>query len=131
MDLYPGARRYDDAVEQCRKALELDPNYSLGHFWLGLACSQKSMHNEALTSLKTARGLLGNIPYSIAGLAYAFARVGQRPEAEELLQEVAAFQRYYVDPYNLAIIHAGLGECDRVFDDLEKAYRDRSMWLAC
>lgn len=125
------ARRYDDAVEQCRKALELDPNYSLGHFWLGFAQSHKSMHDEALRSLQKARELLGGIPYSLAGLAHAFANAGHRPEAEELLQELVTCQRYYVDPYNLAIVHSGLGELERVFECLEKAYRARSMWMAC
>ena len=84
-----------------------------------------------MTSLQKARELLGGVPYSLAGLAHAFANAGHRAEAEELLQELVTYQRYYVDPYNLAIVHSGLGERERVFEYLEKAYRARSMWMAC
>jgi hypothetical protein len=50
--VYIHARRYDTAIEECRKALEIDPNYSLGHFWMGIALSQNSRHEDAITALE-------------------------------------------------------------------------------
>jgi serine/threonine-protein kinase len=130
--VYIHARRYDDAIEQCRRAFEMDPNYSLGHVWSGIAHSQKSMHEEALILLTKAREFLGGVPFSVAALAHAFATAGRRDQANELLEQLTApNQRYYVDPYHLAVVYAGLGEPERVFECLEASYRDRSMWLTC
>ena len=126
------ARRYDDAIEQCRKASEIAPDYSVCHFWAGLAYTQMSMHQEALSTLVRARELLGGIPFSVAGLAHAHALAGQRDEARELLAQLEArAQTEHVDPYNFAVIHAGLGETERAFDALETAYRDGSFWVSC
>jgi serine/threonine protein kinase/Tfp pilus assembly protein PilF len=126
------ARHYDDAIEQCTKALEMAPDYSLCHFWGGTAYSQKSMHQEALSAFLRTRVLLGDVPFSIASLAHAHVLAGQIGEARKLLDELTApGQRYYVDPYQLAIIYAALGEADQAFDCLERAFRDHSAWLTC
>lgn len=37
--------------------------------------------------------------------------------------------REHVPSYDVAIIHVGLGETDRAFEWLEKAYEERSYWL--
>lgn len=37
--------------------------------------------------------------------------------------------RAYVDPYYVAIVHAGLADLDQTFVWLEKAYEERSFWL--
>jgi tetratricopeptide (TPR) repeat protein len=63
----------------------------------------------------------------IAGLAHAFAATGRRAEAEEILHELQRQSKTsYVSPYAIATIHAGLGDKDRAFEFLEKAYRERS-----
>ena len=132
--VYIHARRYDTAIEECRKALEIDPNYPLGHFWMGVALTQKSMHEQAITALEKARGLvgLGRVPFTTSALAHAYAASGRRNDAEMLLQGLtASHQQNFVDPYHLAVVHAALGEPDRVFDLLELAYRDQSIWLTC
>jgi hypothetical protein len=38
-------------------------------------------------------------------------------------------RRQYISPYGIALIHAGLGDKDRAFEWLEKAFQDRSSWL--
>src|SRR5262249_19214727 len=117
---------------QCRKAFEIAPDYSICHFWAGLAYTQIAMHQEALRSLVRARELLGGIPFSVAGLAHAYALAGQRNEAREILAQLKArAQTDYVDPYNFAVVHAALGETDRAFDSLDTAYRSGSFWVSC
>jgi serine/threonine-protein kinase len=129
--VYIHARRYDTAIEECRKALEIDPNYPLGHFWMGVALTQKSMHEQAMTTLEKARGFV-DIPFAAAALAHAYAASGRRNDAETLLQELTtSHEQNFVDPYHLAVVHAALGEPDRVFDLLELAYQDQSIWLTC
>jgi hypothetical protein len=53
--------------------------------------------------------------------------IGKRAEAEKILHD---FERKmkggYVSPYMIATIYAGLGDKDRAFEFLERAYRERS-----
>ena len=50
------AREYDQAIEACRKTLELDPAFAGAHLGLGLACLQKSICDEAIAELRQALG---------------------------------------------------------------------------
>jgi tetratricopeptide (TPR) repeat protein len=130
--VYIHARRFDDAIEQCRKALEMDPHYSIANVWLGIACSQKSMHNEAIAALTKAREFLGDIPFAAAALAHSLAAAGRREQAAELLQKLGSSDQVnHVDPYHLAVVYAAFEEPDPVFECLEGAYREQSLWLTC
>jgi len=127
------ARRYDDAIAYCREALEMEPNFPLCALWLGIACTEKGMHEEAVASLQKAResGLM-DVPFAIGFHGHACARAGRRAEAENLLQQLMKpGQPFYADPYHVSLIQVGLGEPQRAFDSLEKAYQERSLFLSC
>jgi hypothetical protein len=49
------------------------------------------------------------------------------PEAAAKGFKLIALQRY-VAPYNVAIIYAGLGEKDKPFSWIERAYNDRGYY---
>ncbi len=36
------AGRYDEAIDQCRKTIEMDPNFAVVHWHLGLAVRAKA-----------------------------------------------------------------------------------------
>jgi TolB-like protein/DNA-binding winged helix-turn-helix (wHTH) protein/Flp pilus assembly protein TadD len=124
------ARRHSEAIEQCRRALELEPNYPWAHLWLGLACTETGVHAEALTALERAVEILGKVPFAEAALAHALARAGRHSEAAHCLDRLANVDQLYVDPYHLSLIYTGLGRLDQAIECLEKSYRDGSMWLA-
>jgi hypothetical protein len=66
----------------------------------------------------------------LSALAHAYARAGQRKEAQQLLSQLeAAGRRQYVSPYYLAIVHVGLGEKEQALSLLQKASTDRSNGL--
>ncbi|HVS65282.1 MAG TPA: protein kinase, partial [Thermoanaerobaculia bacterium] len=48
------ARDYDRAIEEGRKALELDPGYAEAHFNLGMCWLAQSMYQEAIEALERA-----------------------------------------------------------------------------
>ena len=56
---------------------------------------------------------------------------GKRGEALKVLADLkAASKRRYVPSYEIAVIHAGLGDKDETLAWLQKAYDDRdSSWL--
>ena len=64
---------------------------------------------------------------SAAALAHAYAAVGRRGKAKEIVDELQRRSRTsYVSPYMIATIYGGLGDKDKAFEFLEKAYQERS-----
>jgi len=70
---------------------------------------------------------------TVAALAHAEARRGNRDTAETLLEAlIARSDRAYVSPTRLAVIHAGLRNVDAALGSLEEASRLRAVdlvWL--
>jgi len=121
------ARRYDEAIEQGRKTIDLDPNYAMAHAYLGQAFIQKRMFREAVEELQKAITLAEQNPEVIAILGYAYAAAGNRKEAEKVLGELTeSAKRRYVPAFSMAAIYAELGRKDEAFAWLEKAYRERA-----
>jgi tetratricopeptide (TPR) repeat protein len=62
-----------------------------------------------------------------AGLAHAYAIMGRMAEAEKILGELQRQSKVtYVSPYMIAAIYSGLGQREKAFEFLEKAYDERS-----
>jgi serine/threonine-protein kinase len=123
---YYYARQYDQAIEQLRKTIELNPDFGLAYFYMGRTLLQKGMRSEAIVELQKARGLSGEDPETIAELGYAYGMTGRRAEAQKVLDELNELsKRRYVLPYFIATIHTGLGNKDQAFAWFEKAYEDR------
>ncbi|HEY3132941.1 MAG TPA: winged helix-turn-helix domain-containing protein [Acidobacteriota bacterium] len=125
-------RHYDRAIEECRKALELDSAFSRAHWYLGLAYAQQLRFEEAIAEFQQA-ARSGDVTFPLATLGHAYARAGRREEAQKVLSELmAASKQRYISPYAVATVYIGLGDKDRAFEWLEKAYQDRSevfVWL--
>jgi TolB-like protein/Flp pilus assembly protein TadD len=124
------ARQYDAALAQHLKTLELDPHSVWPHCELGRAYEQKQMFAEAIESFKQAISL-SRSSFPVAGLGHAYALAGWRDEAIRQLEELSRRAADgYVSPFNPAVIYAGLGDRARALDLLEKAYEERSGWIA-
>ena len=124
------ARQYDEAIEQWRKTVELDPNFWLAHYALALVYEQKGMYEEAISESKKALNLFVDSPWVLGGLGHIYAVSGHRNEAYQVLDELKErAQKCYVSPFDVALIHAGLGETDEALEWLEKAYEERNQWL--
>jgi tetratricopeptide (TPR) repeat protein len=61
-----------------------------------------------------------------AALAHAYAMTGKRAEAEKILRDLERKSKTsHVSPYMIATVYAGLGDKDKAFEFLEKAYQER------
>jgi DNA-binding winged helix-turn-helix (wHTH) protein/Flp pilus assembly protein TadD len=124
------ARQYEQAIEQYRRALGVEPKSYWPHLLLGWAYEQQGKFAEASAELQQAR-LLNDSPQALAALGHAYAVAGQRAEAQQVLAELQALAQYkYVSPYDIAALYAGLGQPEQTLAWLEKAYADRSGWMA-
>lgn len=124
------ARQYDRAIVQLRNTLEMDPSYELPHLILGQAYEEKGSFDLAIPELRKAVDLSHGTPLMVSALAHAYARAGQKTEAQQLLIQLeAASKHQYVSPYYTAIVYVGLGEKEQALSFLEKALKDRSNGL--
>jgi TolB-like protein/DNA-binding winged helix-turn-helix (wHTH) protein/Tfp pilus assembly protein PilF len=123
------AHQYDQAIEQCRKTLEMDPNFAMARYRLGMIQNLEGHYLEAVPELEKSVAETGS-PKAIAELGLAYSRLGKRDKALELLNELKEkSRRHYVSPFNLAIIYGGLGDNNRALDMLEQASKDHSPLL--
>jgi TolB-like protein len=121
------ARRYDEAIEQIRKTLELEPRFAHAHCWLGKAYLQKGMLREGLAELEEAASLPGgDSPLYRYWLGYGYARCGKRAEALKIVERMnAQEQKSFGSPWGIAAIYSGLGQKDDALAWLERAYQER------
>jgi TolB-like protein/class 3 adenylate cyclase/Tfp pilus assembly protein PilF len=128
---YVDARRYEAGVRQLQQTLELDPDYILANLWLGWGYAYQSRYDAAIAQVRRAVEASGQDVALWPELAYMHARAGQREEALQILERVLDRSRTaYVWPTLVAEIYVALGDHDRCFEWLERAYRERDELLA-
>ena len=67
---------------------------------------------------------------SVVALAHAYSAVGKKAEAEKILRDLERkLKATSASPYTMATIYAALGENDKAFEFLEKAYSEKSFDL--
>jgi len=124
------ARRFDDAIEQFRRILELDPNFIPAHCDLGASLEAKGMVQQALAEFETCVALSRGGPLYVASVAEAHARLGNKDIALKILSQLQASSDQYVSPTSIAFIYSSLGETDHAFSCQDKAYEERDASLA-
>jgi TolB-like protein/DNA-binding winged helix-turn-helix (wHTH) protein/Flp pilus assembly protein TadD len=123
------ARRYDDALGELNRTLEIEPNYANAYLYRGLSYEQKGMWKEALADLETSKRL-DNSLRSIAMLGEAYALSGDKAHALQILSELQSrAKREHVSPLYPAIVHTGLGDKDLAFSEFAGAVDERTTEL--
>jgi adenylate cyclase len=122
------AGQYDDAIAQARKTLEMDPNSAISYVLLGLSFLKQGDTAGAIAEFQEAKTPNPGAWYQ-GYLGYAYALSGDRAKAEQALRELENLDQY-VSPTAFATIYLGLGDQEKVFDWLEKAYQqqDSACW---
>jgi len=126
--LYSG--KYDRAAEQFKKTLEIDTSYVSAHWGLGITYRQLGMFKEAITELNKALELSGASPVISGHVGYTYASSGDAVAARKVLEELNQLsKRRYVSSVGVALIHTGLGDKDRAFEALQRAYDEHDFSL--
>jgi TolB-like protein/Tfp pilus assembly protein PilF len=120
---YASAHRLDEAEAQARKTLEIDPRFFLAHYYLGGIRQAKGHPTEAIAEYQQAFDLNGDF-YSLAALGQAYARAGNKAEAQKVLARLnEEAKSRHVAAYAWALLYLGLGDKNRALDELETAYQ--------
>jgi hypothetical protein len=106
----------------------MDPALPTAHTYMALACLRRGDPEQALRHLAVvASPTPGSVGY--AGQIHALA--GRRTEALAEIERLVALSGDRSAPaYEIATIHAALGDVDQTFVWLERALEDRSTLIA-
>jgi TolB-like protein/tetratricopeptide (TPR) repeat protein len=124
------SRHYDDAIRELRSAIEVNPDDAWSHWLLGFVLTAAGHPDEAIPVLDKTVSMMDRSPGSIGLLASAYARAGQRNDALRLIDELKQRRKKgYVPAAAFVIPYLALGENDRVFEWLERAYQEQSTMM--
>ena len=123
-------RQYDKAIEHLLRTVELDPNYPMTYWILGLLYRTTGRYELAVTAGEKSVTTSGGSPLMRAALAHTYGKSGREKEARQVLDDLTELAKHkYVAPHFFAGIHIGLGENDRAIEYLEKSWEEHCHWL--
>ena len=123
------AGRYDEAVTQLKKTLEVEPEFAEAHFQFGLAYEGKREYQEAAAEFQKAVELFKD-PAMRGWVAREYALMGKVTEAQKIVTELQTLSKTrYVSPYMMAISYAALGDRKQTADWLERVFQERSYYV--
>jgi TolB-like protein/DNA-binding winged helix-turn-helix (wHTH) protein/Flp pilus assembly protein TadD len=124
------ARHYDDAVQELRSVLAVEPDDAYARWILGFALIANHHPEEAVPVLEKGVSASDRSPAIVGLLVHAYAKAGRRADALRLLEELKRRkQTGYVPAAAFVKAYLGLGEYDQAFSWLEEAYEEQSNLL--
>jgi len=128
---YTCARRYQDAIPRLLNTVSLFPDFARAYEWLGNTYVADGTYQEAIAAYQKQLSLTGASAAEVAALGQAYAKGEIRGyylwELGRLREES---KHHYVRATAFAWAYAAVGEKDKAFAYLEKAYEDRAYDLS-
>jgi serine/threonine-protein kinase len=129
--LYWG-RRFEEALEQCRKAIALDPGFYRAYALLGRIYAAQGRQTESIAAGLKARELSDGaafLPFILGTLGFAYASSGDSARARRVLKELRELEtRGAVTAHERGIVAAALGDWDEALRNCELACEQRTGW---
>jgi eukaryotic-like serine/threonine-protein kinase len=120
------ARRYDQAVEECRAALDLEPNFASAFSLLGQAYAHLGRFSAAIEASNKYVELSGGTGWAKLELAYAHSLAANKAESDRIVRQ-ATTGRTDFSPYDMATIRSAQHDSATALQWLEKAIQQRSV----
>jgi TolB-like protein/DNA-binding winged helix-turn-helix (wHTH) protein/Tfp pilus assembly protein PilF len=119
-------RQYDQAIEQYRKTLEIAPSFAPVHDDLAEVFERKGMYREAVAEWQVSLIANGELRLATA-MGQAYTKSGYEGALHTWLDDITNPAIHtYACPLLVASTYARLGEVDRAFEWLAKAYQERA-----
>jgi TolB-like protein/Flp pilus assembly protein TadD len=126
---FTGQGKFQEAMAEARRGLDLDPTFFFPQMQFGWIALQQGNVRAAIPELEKAVAMEA-APFATGYLGYAYGAAGDRDRALGTIDALRKRSvRGYVPPFNLALVHLGLGDLDRAMDLLEQAAADDSQWM--
>ena len=117
------------ALDECRRVLELDPNFAFAFGTQAAVLSHQGEDEQAIASAERAVTLSNRASYFLALLCMIYARAEHPGKGQDVLAELdRRSQGQYVPATNLAVACAALGRNNRALDHFTRALSDKEPW---
>ena len=132
-DAYSFAGRFEEALAQYDRIIEMDPTYRRGFEGRGMIFLAKGENEKAVKDFEQYHKLIGNPLKGLSSLGHAYAAAGYTGKALECLEKIQ--QREKNEPGTIlhmdyAFLYSGLKDFDKAFHYLNKTYEQR-IGIAC
>jgi tetratricopeptide (TPR) repeat protein len=120
-------RRYRDAIRVYSNVIESELAFAPAFYYIGMSYEQSGDYGQAIANLSRAAEIGGRGALFVGALGHCLGVSGDHVAARGVLEELS--QRSsdsYVSPYNVMLVHLGLGEHDSALAWLERACDDRT-----
>ena len=122
---YACAGQYDSALTYAQRAAEIDSTFPMIHITRGTVYLAQGKYDKAIEEAQKLMSL-GMTFRAFRDLAIAYALSGQTDKARDALAKLLEWMGgHYFSPVNVAKVYCALGDRERVFEYLEKAYEER------
>ncbi|MEA2721398.1 MAG: eukaryotic-like serine/threonine-protein kinase [Candidatus Eremiobacteraeota bacterium] len=123
------SRAYDDAIQQARELVGVDPRSRVVRVYLSDALVAAGRAEETIELLQPDDHL-GDDPCEMASAAHARAIAGDREGAQRTLDGMVRIARTrHVSPYHLSYARLAVGDVHGALDDIEAGVRADPGWL--
>jgi len=122
------AHRDDEAIEQCRKALDLEPTFGPAFFIMAHAYTDRRQYLQAIDAARKYMEIAGDNPPDLL-LAYVYAAAGNKAESEKIVRQQTAHTAGF-SFYDMASICAAWHNNADALQWLERAIDERSLEIA-
>jgi serine/threonine-protein kinase len=121
---------HQGCIAQSRKTMDLNSDYAYSYLDIGSAYLELGDPEAALQWFQRGQGMNTSVRSYDALIVRALAPLGRREEAEEIMHRLDEESRHqYVRSETMAMGYAAVGDLDRAFACLERAFQVRSAGL--
>jgi len=119
------------ATQYFKKTLDLDASFAPAYYRMGMMQIRRGMLKESLANIEKGVELSSRSSENLSSLGYCLAILGRKQEARKVLNELEdLYAQHKTSAYNIARVHAGLKDKEKVFEWLQRDYEDHSGWMA-
>ena len=123
------AHRSDQAIEQLRKVLDIDAKFTPARRILEEVYAQSGRQKEAVEEREKVLSLSGS-PELAASIAEDFSKYGYKGVQQSWLDGLTEISKHgYVSPFSIAEGYMRLGQKEKSFEWLERAYEEHDSGL--
>jgi tetratricopeptide (TPR) repeat protein len=126
---YFDLKRYQDAMESCKQAVNLMPDYAEANYNLGNAYSKLGRYQDAAQAYKQAVKIKPDYAEAYNNLAVAYVNIGSFQDALESCRQAVTIKPDYAEAYNnLGNACLSLGRWQDAIENYKQAIRIKPNW---
>lgn len=124
------SRRYEEAIEQCKRTIELNKNFAPAYFDLAVSCMAIGDIDQSLMAIDKMHELDQNPLRHTMMMAFIHAAKGEAEEAFEWRERfIALAGQMHVPPTLFALLEGRVGNLDRAVEMVEQGIENHDSTL--